>query len=300
VLRRCSGLIIVGLLVLGYASPGAGQPLPRLEIAAGVDSPWQFVSSGSFCHLEQQLGGYGVARFLGTPGQPMRFELIGHRDLFAEGPVEVVQSAPAWHPQHPSERPLGEALHVSRAGIAAADPVATRMLVALKQGYDLQLRRAAWYAQGQDVVVRLSGTGAPGRYREFTACCSGPVLRSWAEVERTRIGFSSSAADLDDAAREQLSMLADYLRSDRSVVAVYIDGHTDDVGSATSNIRLARQRAEALADFFTNAGVDPELIKVRYHGARYPVADNDSEAGRAANRRATIRLERNWSQVVAR
>ena len=57
--------------------------------------------------------------------------------------------------------------------------------------------------------------------------------------------------------------MADYLRSDRSVVAVYIDGHTDDVGSATSNIRLARQRAEALADFFTNAGVDPELIKVR-------------------------------------
>lgn len=286
--------------MVGNVSPVAAQSPPRLEIAAGVDATWQFVSSASFCHLEQQLGGYGVARFLGTPGQPMRFELIGHRDLFAEGPVEVVQISPAWHPEFPAQRSIGEALHVPRGGIAAADPVATRMLVALKQGYDVQLQRAAWYAQGQDIAVRLSGTGVPGRYREFTACFSGPVLRSWADVERTRIGFMSSGAELDGGATAELAMLADYLRSDESVVAVYIDGHTDDVGSTAANVRLARQRAQAVADFFTAAGVDAQLLKVRYHGARYPVADNESEAGRAANRRATVRLERNWSEVVAR
>lgn len=271
-----------------------------LEIAASVDQPWRFAQTTSTCHLEQQLGSYGTARFLGTPGRPLRFELIGHRDLFADGSVAVIQSSPDWHPRHPFERPLGDALHVPQGGIAASDPIATRMLVALKQGYDLLLVRSAWFEQDQDIVVRLAGVGAPARYEQFTACFSGPVLRSWAEVERTRIGFASGGAGLDDGARATLTALAEYLRADQSVVQVYIDGHTDNVGSAASNTRLAQQRAEAVAQFFRAAGIDPRLLTVRYHGARYPVAENDSEAGRTANRRATVRLERNWSDLVSR
>ena len=303
---RCSLLvwaIIVGTLGAGAEGAGPGDAArvgADLEISADLDSPWQFVSSGSDCRLEQQLGSYGTARFLGTSGQPLRFELLGHRDLFAEGPVNVQLRAPEWHPEFPAQRSLGTALHITGGGIAASDPVAMRILIALKQGHEIWLFRDAWFAEGQAVSVRLTSVGVGSRYWQFTECFSGPVLRSWAEVERTRIGFPVGAADLDAGAAQQLSMLAEYLRQDHSIAAVYIDGHTDTVGSSTSNARLAKQRAEAVAGFFRQAGVDPALLVVRYHGARYPVADNDSDAGRAANRRATVRLERNWSELVSR
>lgn len=308
---RCSLLvwaIIVGILGAGVEAAGqsdsgpsdAGQVGTGLEISADLDKPWQFVSSGADCRLEQPLGSYGTARFLGTSGQPLRFELLGHRDLFAEGPVTVQQRSPEWHPDFPARRSLGKALHVPGGGIAASDPVATRILIALKQGHEIWLERDAWFAEGQAISVKLTPVGVGSSYWQFTECFSGPVLRSWAEVERTRIGFSVGAAELDAGAAQQLALLAEYLRQDSSIAAVYIDGHTDDAGSAATNTRLAKQRAEAVAGFFRKAGVDPTLLVVRYHGARYPVADNGSDSGRAANRRATVRLERNWSELVSR
>lgn len=297
---RCCLLVWV-FVVATFCSAAAGaQSAARLEIVAGLDSRWQFVSSGSDCRLEQQLGSYGTARFLGTSGQALRFELLGHRDLFAEGPVNVQQRSPEWHPDFPAQQSLGMALHVTGGGIAASDPVATRILIALQQGHEVVLAREAWFAAGQAISVKLTPVGVRSRYWQFTECFSGPVLRSWADVERTRIGFRMGAAELDAQAAHQLAALADYLREDSSIRAVYIDGHTDDAGSAAANSLLAKRRADAVAGFFREAGVDPALLVVRYHGARYPVADNGSDTGRAANRRTTVRLERNWSELVSR
>jgi len=72
---RCSLLvwaIIVGTLGAESAGPGdTDQVGADLEISADLDSPWRFVSSGSDCRLQQQLGSVGTARFLGSSGQPL-------------------------------------------------------------------------------------------------------------------------------------------------------------------------------------------------------------------------------------
>ncbi len=72
---RCSLLvwaIIVGTLGAESAGPGDTDRVGAdLEISADLDSPWRFVSSGSDCRLDQQLGSVGTARFLGSSGQPL-------------------------------------------------------------------------------------------------------------------------------------------------------------------------------------------------------------------------------------
>jgi outer membrane protein OmpA-like peptidoglycan-associated protein len=273
---------------------------PGIQIEADLTDAWQFVSDGGDCRLEQELDSYGVARFLGVRGHSLKFELIGHRDLFSDGPVDVYQRTPQWHPDHPDQQLLGQALHVAGGGIAASDPVATRILLGLFEGYDISLSRQAWFAQDQQVGVKLTSVGLREGYPTFTRCFKGPLLRSWAEVERTRIGFPPAIWALDDAARQRLDELAAYLSRDPSVAEVFIDGHTDDSGSSRANLELARQRARTTADYLVSAGVPQEKLVVRYHGGRYPVADNSSEIGRAENRRVTIRLERNWSSLVSR
>lgn len=311
-------LVVIAFLLPGIAlaAPAHAQVAPVPELAAGalsrvdvdalelaitadLDSPWRFVNDGADCRLEQQLGSYGTARFMGVTGQPLRFEVVGHRDLFAEGAIDVVQTSPEWHPDHPQQQLLGQAMHLTGGGIAAGDPIATRVLLGLFGGHDIWMVRHAWFAEDQAVGVKLASIGLRGHYWQFTECFKGPLLRSWAEVERTRIGFSPGAAALDDGAALMLGQLADYLKNDPSVSRVYVDGHTDGQGSAAANGRLARQRAEAVAEFLRGAGVDESLLTVRYHGARYPVADEDTEGGRAQNRRATVRLERNWAKLAS-
>ena len=67
-------------------------------------------------------------------------------------------------------------------------------------------------------------------------------------------------------------------------------GHTDSVGSDAYNQQLSEQRAQAVANYLVSRGVDPARIATRGHGESMPIADNATEAGRAANRRVEIKV----------
>lgn len=67
-------------------------------------------------------------------------------------------------------------------------------------------------------------------------------------------------------------------------------GHTDSVGSNEYNQRLSEQRAAAVAAYLTSRGVQPARIATRGFGETMPIADNSTEAGRAANRRVEIKV----------
>jgi outer membrane protein OmpA-like peptidoglycan-associated protein len=69
---------------------------------------------------------------------------------------------------------------------------------------------------------------------------------------------------------------------------IVIGGHTDASGDRERNLRLSQARAEAVEKFFYLAGIPAERMQIVAYGDSQPVAGNDSEAGRAANRRITF------------
>ena len=72
----------------------------------------------------------------------------------------------------------------------------------------------------------------------------------------------------------------------------YVDvlGHTDSRGSDSYNMQLSQNRAQAVASVLTSKGVEPARLVVRGYGEQYPIASNDTETGRAQNRRVEIAL----------
>jgi outer membrane protein OmpA-like peptidoglycan-associated protein len=78
---------------------------------------------------------------------------------------------------------------------------------------------------------------------------------------------------------------------------VQVHGHTDAIGSDASNQTLSEQRAQAVVDHFTNAGIDPSRLHAQGFGESQPVAPNtypdgsDNPDGRAQNRRVEIIIE---------
>ncbi len=76
----------------------------------------------------------------------------------------------------------------------------------------------------------------------------------------------------------------------QSVMPIRIIGHTDNLGSATYNLKLSKRRAQAIADWLIAHGIDAERIAVSGEGENLPVAANTTPDGRAANRRAEIAL----------
>lgn len=71
---------------------------------------------------------------------------------------------------------------------------------------------------------------------------------------------------------------------------VEISGHTDSVGSDEANQRLSEQRAGSVSNYLAGKGLVRERFEVVGMGERYPVASNDTDSGRAVNRRVEIRV----------
>jgi outer membrane protein OmpA-like peptidoglycan-associated protein len=72
--------------------------------------------------------------------------------------------------------------------------------------------------------------------------------------------------------------------------SLLIVGHTDAVGSSTYNEDLSRRRATAAARYLTGYGVSDNRLRTLGRGATEPIATNDTEAGRALNRRVEVAI----------
>lgn len=99
--------------------------------------------------------------------------------------------------------------------------------------------------------------------------------------------FPSGQSELLPGARERLNEVARALKQyeDRDFL---VEGHTDSVGSAESNMILSRQRAQSVVEYLVSRGVPRERLHARGLGESRPVAPNDSPANRANNRRVEI------------
>jgi outer membrane protein OmpA-like peptidoglycan-associated protein len=74
--------------------------------------------------------------------------------------------------------------------------------------------------------------------------------------------------------------------------STYIDiyGHTDSTGGDAINIPLSRNRAQSVANYLSQRGVNPARMATQGFGSSQPVAENTTEAGKQANRRVEIRI----------
>jgi outer membrane protein OmpA-like peptidoglycan-associated protein len=102
--------------------------------------------------------------------------------------------------------------------------------------------------------------------------------------------FSTGRADLKPGSVANLDRLVSFLGQapDRSV---RIEGHTDDRGGQDMNQMLSQKRAESVAMYLTGRGVAVSRVTAVGEGFSSPVADNNTEAGRQANRRVEVIIQ---------
>ncbi len=101
--------------------------------------------------------------------------------------------------------------------------------------------------------------------------------------------FESSKAVIKASSYETLDALAKVL-TDREDAKLKISGHTDSQGSDALNLRLSKERAEAVKKYFMDKGMADDKFIIEYFGEAKPIADNTTAAGRAENRRVEMEL----------
>ncbi len=99
--------------------------------------------------------------------------------------------------------------------------------------------------------------------------------------------FNRGAAQIDVAMRQELDVLSEQLAFFPDV-RIAIEAHTDGKGSDDINVSVSRSRALAVRRYLLRRGGDDSQMDVRYFGESWPIADNNTEEGRAINRRVEI------------
>ena len=101
--------------------------------------------------------------------------------------------------------------------------------------------------------------------------------------------FEVNAAQLTRASFVELDALVNYLESSANAT-ILIEGHTDNTGTDIANMNLSEKRANAIAQYLISKGIVKERIATKGFGASKPIADNNTQAGRAKNRRTSFTI----------
>jgi outer membrane protein OmpA-like peptidoglycan-associated protein len=103
------------------------------------------------------------------------------------------------------------------------------------------------------------------------------------------INFAYNSAAVEPQFRRTLDQVGQVLgQYDRTYIDIY--GHTDSTGSEAYNQDLSERRAGSVADYLETRGVRGARIGTRGFGELQPIASNDTEQGRAVNRRVEIKI----------
>lgn len=108
--------------------------------------------------------------------------------------------------------------------------------------------------------------------------------------------FATGKSSLSTSAKTSLTKFAESLTNNPDT-NVQIYGYTDNTGSREVNERLSNERASVVLNYLANAGIATSRMASKGYAWDYPVASNDTAAGRAQNRRVEVYISANSTMV---
>ena len=103
--------------------------------------------------------------------------------------------------------------------------------------------------------------------------------------------FAFDSAELTPQARREIERMAFVLNHPQAIARrIVLEGHTDSIGSDAYNQRLSERRAQSVVNYLAKGGIARSRLDPIGFGEDEPVASNDTEEGRAQNRRVELRV----------
>lgn len=106
-------------------------------------------------------------------------------------------------------------------------------------------------------------------------------------IDFSALAFEQGSASLRPQSQPALNALIQLLLR-HPEQRIRVAGHTDNTGRPAVNLRISRERADAVAGYLTSRGATTSQVIARGFGATRPIADNSTDVGRARNRRIEI------------
>ena len=189
------------------------------------------------------------------------------------------------------------------------DPVLKAQALADKYNVCFNIIGTADTKDAENLLERIASVNQCSRVIPFETYISRPeynsgalyVVKSGTVIEtisdRKVVGlktenilFDWDVSDINPTFNQELDQIGSFMQSHPQAFAV-LDGYSDNTGSRDYNLKLSRRRADKVATYLSNKyGIGSERLVVNWYGQANPVAGNNTDAGRARNRRVEIAI----------
>lgn len=110
------------------------------------------------------------------------------------------------------------------------------------------------------------------------------------QLDFSNITFEKNSSALTTIAKSTLDKASSALL-ENPTVKIRIEGHTDTSGNPELNLRLSKQRAQSVLKYLVDSNIDNSRLEADGYGDQFPIAPNDTKAGRIKNRRIEIKVK---------
>ena len=175
-------------------------------------------------------------------------------------------------------------------GNLKSDPVTGDYLIALPVGtnYSYYAEKQGYYSVSNEVDISLDSS-----YNELTVNIKMLSLNYMAQqdtsIKLNNVFFDFNSYDIKPESYIELDRVYKLLK-DNPELKVEISAHTDSIGSDYYNLALSQKRAESVVDYLIAKGISSSRFIARGYGRSKPVASNETEEGRALNRRVELKI----------
>ena len=130
----------------------------------------------------------------------------------------------------------------------------------------------------------------PAEKGSFDGCPTPQLVRlRRGVIDLSRpITFEAGSAELAQESAPLLEAVAKVIAAHPEILRVRVEGHTDNRGRRSKNVALSQDRAKAVANGLADRGVSPRRLSAVGFGPAKPIDSNDTEVGRAINRRVEL------------
>ena len=117
-------------------------------------------------------------------------------------------------------------------------------------------------------------------------------IEAGAAIVLKNIFFDQNKYELKPASLNELDKVIALLHENPKL-KIQISGHTDNIGKEPDNLTLSLNRAKAVNAYILSKGIEPKRLTSKGFGAGRPIAKNDTEQGKALNRRTELNVTSN-------
>ena len=168
-----------------------------------------------------------------------------------------------------------------------ANPVSGEFLVCLPVGksYALNVSKDGYLFYSENIALE----GIHSEIKPFIKDVPLKPIKVGEIVVLRNIFFETDKFELKNESKVELNKLIDLLKLNKSL-KIEISGHTDNVGNEKYNLTLSENRAKTVYEYLSNNGILKTRLTFKGYGWSKPIENNDTENGRANNRRTEFKV----------